>query len=137
VLDTHVLMDWWVFGGAIGPALEAALSTRRVRWLATEAMRGELAHVLARGIPGWPVDATRWQTGWARWAECVAPPSASLALPRCSDPDDQKFIDLAVGVGARWLLSRDKAVLKLARRLQRYGVVVCTPERWLAEAGAP
>jgi hypothetical protein len=35
-----------------------------------------------------------------------------------------------VGAQARWLLSRDRAVLKLARRLRAYGVEVLTPERW-------
>ncbi|MBX3622048.1 MAG: PIN domain-containing protein [Rhizobacter sp.] len=48
---------------------------------------------------------------------------------RCTDPDDQKFIDLAVA-NARWLVSRDRAVLKLARRAALFGLQVVSPDRW-------
>ena len=41
----------------------------------------------------------------------------------CKDPDDQKFIDLAVA-HQTWLLSKDHAVLKLRKRLQAQGVPV-------------
>jgi predicted nucleic acid-binding protein len=37
-------------------------------------------------------------------------------MPRCSDPDDQKFIELASASGAQILVSKDRAVLKLRRR---------------------
>jgi predicted nucleic acid-binding protein len=37
-------------------------------------------------------------------------------MPRCSDPDDQKFIELAAASGAQGLVSKDRAVLKLRRR---------------------
>jgi len=50
---------------------------------------------------------------------------------RCNDPDDQKFVDLALAYGARWLLSRDRAVLKLAKRCRTLGLQVLTPEQWL------
>ena len=42
---------------------------------------------------------------------------------RCSDPDDQGFIDLAVAHRAM-LLSKDKAVLRLRRRLAPLAVPV-------------
>jgi hypothetical protein len=37
-------------------------------------------------------------------------------MPRCSDPDDQKFIELAAAACAQGLVSKDRAVLKLRRR---------------------
>lgn len=40
----------------------------------------------------------------------------------CADPDDQGFIDLAVAHRAP-LLSKDRAVLTMKRRLERLGVV--------------
>ena len=49
---------------------------------------------------------------------------------RCSDPDDQKFIDLALHAGARWLLSHDKAVLRLAAPARRLGLQILPPARW-------
>lgn len=45
---------------------------------------------------------------------------ARRALPRCSDPDDQKFLVLADVALADCLLTRDKALLKLGRA--RYGL---------------
>ncbi len=37
-------------------------------------------------------------------------------LPRCKDPDDQKFLELAARSGADLLVSKDKALLKLRGR---------------------
>jgi len=36
-------------------------------------------------------------------------------LPVCSDPDDQKFLDLALACGAAFLVTRDRDLLELAR----------------------
>jgi len=59
-------------------------------------------------------------------------PSAR-AVPRCADPDDQKFLQLAADGAARWLLSRDDAVLALARRTQRDGLFeILAPGPWCA-----
>jgi hypothetical protein len=89
-----------------------------------------MEHVLARGLhPRWEVDPVRWRQGWEQWATLCLPPVLALSVPQCSDPDDQKFIDLAVAYRVRWLLTRDRAVLKLARRLAAFGVDVVTPER--------
>jgi predicted nucleic acid-binding protein len=48
-------------------------------------------------------------------------PAAPKAPCTCKDPDDQKFIDLAV-VHRAVLLSKDKAVLAMRKRLERLGV---------------
>jgi len=135
VLDTNVLLDWLVFGNPAARPLADALQAERLRWLATEAMREEMGCVLQRGIgPRWAVDEALWQAAWQRHAELVPAPQPGLGTPRCSDPDDQKFIDLALHLPARWLLTRDRALLKLARTARRFGVEVLTPERWNAIA---
>jgi hypothetical protein len=41
------------------------------------------------------------------------------ALPKCSDPDDQKFLELALACGATALLTRDEALLSLGRKKSR------------------
>lgn len=46
---------------------------------------------------------------------------AAKASMTCSDPDDQKFIDLAVA-GQTLLLSKDKAVTSMSKRLLSLGV---------------
>ena len=47
-------------------------------------------------------------------------------LPRCADPDDQIFLELAASVHADFLITRDKAVLALKRRVS--GFKILTPE---------
>ena len=137
VLDTNVVMDWLVFLDPSCAALQAAVMVGSVHWRASSEMRAELAHVLGRGIAkAWLPDPSML---WSRWAQhCVeltevAPASLGTRL-RCTDPDDQKFIDFALGHGARWLLSHDRAVLKLARRARPFGLQIMTPAAWNAQA---
>ena len=77
--------------------------------------------------------------GWQRWCETVEPLGhASTAGLRCTDPDDQKFIDLALQTGASALLSRDRAVLKLARRAAVHGLPIESMAAWSRrQLGAP
>jgi putative PIN family toxin of toxin-antitoxin system len=134
VLDTNVVLDWLVFLNPRCEPLIQAIESRQLRWLVTEPMRDELAHVLSRGVvDAWTPDSNRLWESWHTLSETVSQPQLigeGLRL-RCSDPDDQKFIDLALS-SAQWLISRDRAVLKLARRALRLGVRVTTPERWSA-----
>lgn len=134
MLDTNVVLDWLVFRNPQCTPLVQAIEDGRLRWLVTEPMRDELAHVLARGVVDtWAPDQNALWESWHRLSSVVSQPviGESLRL-RCSDPDDQKFVDLAM-VSAQWLVSRDRAVLKLARRAQRMGVHVLAPERWRPE----
>jgi predicted nucleic acid-binding protein len=136
VVDTHIILDWWVFGSPDCVLLLEEISARRLSWIATSAMREELVHVLARRClgPRWPADWNSLQPLWARHALEVDAPTASPApWPRCTDSDDQKFIDLALARRARWLISRDRAVLKVAGRCRKLGLTVLQPAAWLAE----
>jgi len=133
VLDTNILLDWLVFGDPSSARLESALQAGRVAWLATLAMHDEMAHVLQRGLgTRWPVHDARWRAAWSQHVAWQAVPACAPAWPRCSDPDDQKFVDLAIAAGARWLASRDRALLKLRRRLKAHGIEVVTPPDWPA-----
>ena len=139
VLDTNVVLDWLLFGNAQCTALQQALTCAALRWVATAEMRNELTHVVARGrLDRWHPDLAFLGSQWDKYcAEVPAPaPASSATRLRCTDTDDQKFIDLALACGARWLLSRDRAVLKLARRAQARGLVIQTPGAWAA-ANAP
>jgi len=135
VLDTNVVLDWLVFRNPRCGPLVQAIESRQLRWLVTESMRDELAHVLSRGVvDAWSPDTDRLWESWRTLSETLTQPELigeALRL-RCTDSDDQKFVDLALS-SAQWLISRDRAVLKLARRAQRLGVRVTTPEHWSAE----
>ena len=133
VLDTNAVLDWLVFRNPEATALGLAILESRVAWVATVPMREELDHVLARGhLAAWQPDPKAVGEHWARHCAIRPTPAPSGPNPRlrCRDPDDQKFIDLAVACGARWLVSRDRAVLKLARRLHESGVTVIPPGDW-------
>jgi predicted nucleic acid-binding protein len=88
-------------------------------------MREELARVLA-----YPHIAVRLAFHGLQSAQVLSQfdarahivPAAPKAPATCKDPDDQKFIDLAVSHGAT-LLSKDKAVLCMRKRLMKLGVV--------------
>ncbi len=119
VLDTNIVLDAFVFDDPATQPLKLALAAKEIQWIATKAMRDELARVL-----GYPkivlrlashkvsaVDVLAQFDGQAQWMD-----TAPKARVSCRDPDDQKFIDLAVAHKAT-LLSKDRAVLCMAKRL--------------------
>jgi putative PIN family toxin of toxin-antitoxin system len=125
VLDTNIVLDlWWFEDERVGPLLQA-LEWQKVRWLATSIMRDELERVLT--YPHLLRRPRRREqdplAAFDRHASLVAP--ADRAPYVCKDPDDQKFIDLAVAHTAT-LLSKDAQVLALTRRLDRLGVKVAS-----------
>jgi putative PIN family toxin of toxin-antitoxin system len=135
VLDTNVVLDWLVFEDASCTQLGHQLKTAQLRWLATAKMRLELESVLPRRqLQRWSPNCERILSIFDSLAmECAEPRCAAGPVVRlhCRDPDDQKFIDLAVAVGAQWLFSKDRALLDLARPARACGVQVLTPAQWL------
>ncbi|AIO66909.1 PIN domain-containing protein [Burkholderia oklahomensis] len=73
-------------------------------------------------------------------ADAAAPSPAADAppprpLPKCKDRDDQKFLELAYAARADWLVSKDRALLKLARRTERdFGFRIAQPAPFAASA---
>lgn len=126
VLDTNVALDLLVFADTATGPLQSALTGGRLDWLATAAMRDEFECVL-----GYPQIASRLALAglaaahalarFDRQARIVTAPQRALVT--CSDPDDQKFIDLAVSRRCI-LLSKDAAVLKLRKKLASLQVAV-------------
>ncbi|MBV8035407.1 putative toxin-antitoxin system toxin component, PIN family [Roseateles sp.] len=133
VIDTQVVMDWLVFRDARVQALTAALTSGALRWLVAPAMRDEIRHVLGRGVAAsYAPDLSFIEAQFDAHALQVAAAEPQPLAGRlvCRDPDDQKFIDLALAARARWLISRDKAVLALSKRARLRGLAIVTPERW-------
>ena len=133
VLDTNVLLDWLVFHDPSTAALDLAIRSGARHWVATSAMREELEQVLTREhLLVRQTDPLFALATWDKWASIATP--ASIAGPsamRCTDLDDQKFIDLALQLGAV-LLSRDRAVLRLARAGHARGIEIMTAAAWAA-----
>src|SRR5882672_7363800 len=99
VLDTNVVLDWLVFRNPCCAHLDGEFLAGRLRWLVSTTMRDELAHVLGRGVcDAWSPDLPALWAAWERFAVVVEPiaPMGAAARMRCTDADDQKFIDLAL-----------------------------------------
>ncbi len=131
VLDTNVVLDWLLFADPGVQALVTAIEQGRLRWIATAAMRGEFEHVLGRGLAAARgADTARFALAWEQHCAVYPPAPLAPAPLRCTDNDDQKFIDLALAAGARWLVSRDHAVLKLRRRAGALGLSIVASSQW-------
>lgn len=131
MLDTNVVLDWLVFRDPRVVPLAAALETGTVRLLATAHMRAEFADVLMRShLDRWAPDRERSLAQFDRLAVACAEPQPSPLT--CTDADDQVFIDLAIEHRCRWLVTHDRALLKLAGRARLHGLLVLPPARWSA-----
>jgi putative PIN family toxin of toxin-antitoxin system len=136
VLDTNIVLDLFVYEDPATVPLRERLADAQTRWLATPVMREELRRVLA-----YPQVVRRLETRSLTAEAVLARFDARAQLmdiaPKapftCKDADDQQFIDLAVAHGAT-LLSKDKAVLCMGKRLARLGVTVS--RRWPPAARA-
>lgn len=54
-------------------------------------------------------------------------------LPKCRDRDDQKFLELAHRAGAAWLVSKDRELLRMAKRIARdFGFSIGLPDAFTA-----
>jgi putative PIN family toxin of toxin-antitoxin system len=124
VLDTNIVLDVFVFNDAAAQPLKAALDAGTLDWIATQAMRDELARVLdypqiVPRLAFYQITAEQVLAQFDRHTRLLA--VALKARLTCSDPDDQKFIDLAVA-GQALLLSKDRHVLSMSKRLLALGV---------------
>jgi uncharacterized protein len=139
VIDSQSLFDWMVFRNPACARWGSALSGEDWEWIFTSEMKSEFDFVAAKGFgERWPIDADALAATWSRHGRAVETPAPLGATARlhCTDADDQKFIDLAIAARARTLVTRDKALLRLAHKaLERHGVRVCKPEVWSAELG--
>ena len=130
VLDTNIVLDLFVFDDSRADSLRTAITAKKWQWIATLPMREELLRVLA-----YPHIAKRLLADHAGGAWVLAQfdalaqikPIATKAAIRCKDPDDQKFIDLAVAHTSQ-LWSKDHAIVCMRKRLLRFGVTFCV---WL------
>jgi putative PIN family toxin of toxin-antitoxin system len=132
VIDTNVVLDLYVFHDPRAQLLRHHLDAGHLSWLTTEAMLAELADVIRRPLIARVCHDADGAMAQVRLVCRVVPDPVqpAVAAPVCADPDDQMFIALAWCWPAAWLLTRDRALLDLAKRALARGVGVTTPARW-------
>ena len=125
VLDTNVWLDWLAFDDATIAPLKRAQANGAIEIFSDEACTRELVAVLNYDLGKRSLDAEKQKTCLAAFHALAhtVPPSESttetLPLPKCRDPDDQKFLELARDCRADYLVTKDKALLVLVRRKTR------------------
>ena len=138
ILDTNIWLDWFVFEQtADSPVAQLKRyiehgSDSRQRIVMSQAMWDEWVDVLAR--PQFAIDAQRQALILAQTralVQWVETPPTPVQRIRCTDRDDQVFIDVALACRVDWLISKDRHLLRLRNRARQWGVHVVTPQDWL------
>ncbi len=118
VLDTNVLLSLWVFSDSQFAPLRAEIDAGRWTALTSPDCLAEFRRVLT--YPEFKLIPARQAVIYAAYASSSQTitdvPAEQIPLPACKDRDDQKFLELARDGKAHWLVTKDKALLKLARR---------------------
>jgi putative PIN family toxin of toxin-antitoxin system len=134
VLDTNVCLDLFVFQDPRWSAIMNGIHSGTIEVLTGEDCRMEWLAVLH--YPQLPVtDESRGGIieRFDQSIKTVRPEQkAGAILPRCSDKDDQKFLEITRDSGAGFLVTKDKALLKLAKKIRQAGLFsIETPEKFL------
>ena len=139
VLDTNVCLDLFVFRDPRWASLLAAIENGTVEAVTRADCRDEYNVVLH--YKHLPLDEASRPVAAARFDALIkvaAPPPGLVRLPVCSDRDDQKFLEIARDTGAAILVTKDKALLKLARKTAQAGMFrIMLPEAWVKLAALP
>lgn len=138
VLDTNTVLALWMFRDPALDALRDWIEAGNCRLYSREDALEELRRVLGYRQFGLDLAAQeavlcRYRALLSPWTPLQAPGTTgeSACLPRCRDTDDQKFLEIAFEAPATYLLTRDKALLKLARhRVVRDHFTILPPERY-------
>jgi putative PIN family toxin of toxin-antitoxin system len=140
VIDTNVCLDLFVFRDVRWAGLLAALQDGSVEAVTRTDCRTEWLLVL--DYPHLPLDtASRAQAAaeYDTLIACIesAATDAAVKLPVCKDTDDQKFLELTHASDASVLITKDKALLKLARKTAQSGLfLIMQPETWMLRQSA-
>jgi putative PIN family toxin of toxin-antitoxin system len=142
VIDTNVCLDLFVFRDPRWTTLLNALRSGELEAVTRDDCRTEWLKVLEyRHLP---LDEQSRPGVISTFDDLIAcllphdmPGRSDVRLPVCTDRDDQKFLELARDSSASTLITKDKALLKLAKRTAKAGMFqIMTPEKWIASWSA-
>jgi putative PIN family toxin of toxin-antitoxin system len=125
VLDTNIWLDWLVFGDTGIAHIRQLQGAGHLEICIDAVCEAELARVLAYPFGKRKLETAEQQRALAQCRRIATRIDAAASaperarLPACRDPDDQKFLEAALAAHADWLITKDRALLELARRRAR------------------
>lgn len=138
VLDTNVCLDLFVFADPRWTKLRIALQEGRLEAITRESCRNEWLAVLHyQQLPITDENRPGIIHDFDSLVRCIYPTTTpttphSIKLPTCSDKDDQQFMELARDGRATHLITKDKALLKCARKVAKLNLFqILSPENFL------
>lgn len=141
VLDTNVWLDWLVFADTGVAPVQDAIARGAASVFISAACETELIRVLGYPLSGRTLNAEAQATALAQCraiacaAEDCVESHAIAALPRCEDPDDQVFLELARDCRADALITKDRDLLALAtRKVRPLPFRILTPREFARDA---
>lgn len=137
VLDTNIWLDWLVFGDTGIARIRQLQGAGHLEICIDAVCEAELVRVL-----GYPFGKRKLENAEQQHAiaQCrriatrigaAASAAERARLPTCRDPDDQKFLEAALAAHAGWLITKDRALLELARKRTRpVPFAIATPDEF-------
>lgn len=117
VLDTNTVLALWMFRDPALDTLRDWIEIGGCRLYSREDALEELHRVLAyRQFGIEPAAQRSIHSGYRKLLTLTSSRPISDELPACRDRDDQKFLEIALIAQASTLLTRDRALLRLARQ---------------------
>lgn len=116
VLDCNCWLDLLVFRDPCVEALRNLLERGEVIAAICSGMRQELIQVLSRPWIHNRCNPDAVIQDYDRLSSMQTTPHAKATSLVCSDPDDQVFLDLALQARASHLISKDRQLLRLAKK---------------------
>ena len=134
VLDTNVCLDLFVFHDPRWASLLTGLREGKLEAITKSSCRDEWLAVLH--YQHLPINDENRPTIIHAFDELISivysPFTSTIKLPICTDPDDQQFMELARDAKATHLITKDKALLKCAKRVARSNLFqILSPEMFI------
>lgn len=121
VLDTNVCLDLFVFQDSRSHALAQMLKRGTIKAITRNDCRDEWLRVLM--YPVLSLDEPTRLKCMAEYDNVIGchdfEKKNYAVLPLCQDQDDQKFLEVAYDANAKFLVTKDKALLKLSAKTRK------------------
>jgi len=124
VLDTNVWLDWLVFDDPSVAPIKAMAAAGHAGVFLTADCEAELERALGYDLSGRSVDVEACMVRCRAVARRVDTSAEGGSLPACRDRDDQKFLEAALAARAGFLVTKDHALLDLAKRVTQFRIVL-------------